>query len=296
MTLFFQQLVNGLSLGALYAVFGLGFGLVFSTMGILNAAHGSYATWGALIGLFAVTNLGLPFGVGVLIAVVGAGVLAVVVDQLAFQPLRARTNDLLPALITSIAFWISLSALARIATDARVSRFPPDSVPSDFYRVFGVGVTWIQLVAVIVAVVVTVGMHLLLQRTQFGAAMRAVGYDEQSASMSGINPRIVILVTAFLAGGIAGLAGVLAGVSTSNVSFLLGESLLLKGFAAVVVGGFGDVRGTAVGGLLIGVAEVLSANYVSGSFRDAVTFGLLLIFLIYRPKGIFGSSTTFGRA
>lgn len=296
MDLFIQQLGNGVALGSLYAIFGLGFGLVFSTLGILNAAHGTYATWGALVGLFAVTNLGLPFWAAVLVGIVGAGIIGIVVDQLAFQPLRSRTDDLLPALITSIAFWIALGAIARIATGARISRFPPGSVPERLYEAGPVLLTWIQVVSIVAAILITGAMYLLFVRTRIGAAMRAVGYDPDAASLGGANPRVVIYLTAFLAAAIAGLAGVLAGVSTSNVSFLLGESLLLKGFAAVVVGGFGDVRGTALGGILIGIFEVLGAQYVSGSFRDAITFGLLLLFLMYRPRGLFGSQTAFGRA
>ena len=134
-----------------------------------------------------------------------------------------------------------------------------------------------------------------MERSRFGSSIRAVGFDADSAAISGVNPRVVIYVTAFLASAVAAIAGILSGLATNNVSFTLGEGLLLKGFAAVVVGGFGDVRGAMVGGLIIGVSEVLGAQYISNSFRDAITFGLLLLFLVLRPRGIF-SELQYSRA
>ena len=121
--------------------------------------------------------------------------------------------------------------------------------------------------------------------------MRAVGWNPVSASLGGVNSRMVILLTAFLAGATSGLAGVLGGIATSNVSFTLGEGLMLKGFAAVVVGGFDDVRGTAIAGICLGIIEVFVAQYLSTSLRDGITYSLLLIFLVVRPRGLFGSAS-----
>lgn len=289
MQLFIEQLINGCALGALYALFGLGFGIVFSTLGILNAAHGSYASWAAIAALAAVEQLKMPFLPALVIGVVGGGLLAVVVDQIAFQPLRKRGSGMLGALITSIAFWIILDNLAGTATGQQSLSFPRGSYPGTVFRLGDIPVPAMQLITVAVMLVVTFGLHMLIRRSRFGAAMRAVGWNQTAASLGGVNPRYVVIVTAFIAGATSGLAGVLGGITTHNVSFLLGEGLLLKGFAAVVVGGYDDVRGTAVAGVGLGVLEVMSAQYLSSGLRDGITYALLLTFLLVRPRGLFGS-------
>ena len=289
MQLFIEQLINGCALGALYALFGLGFGIVFSTLGILNAAHGSYASWAAIAALAAVEQLKLPFLPALVVGVVGGGLLAVVVDQIAFQPLRKRGSGMLGALITSIAFWIILDNLAGTATGQQSLSFPRGSYPGTMFRIGDIPIPAMQLITVAVMLVVTFGLHMLVRRSRFGAAMRAVGWNQTAASLGGVNPRYVVIVTAFSAGATSGLAGVLGGITTHNVSFLLGEGLLLKGFAAVVVGGYDDVRGTAVAGVGLGVLEVMSAQYLSSGLRDGITYALLLTFLLVRPRGLFGS-------
>ncbi|WP_338749500.1 branched-chain amino acid ABC transporter permease [Janibacter alittae] len=291
MDLLIQQIFNGLSLGAIYAVFGVGFGLMLATLGVLNAAHGTFATWGGLIVLYLVNDMGLGLWLSILIGVIAAGLLAVAVDFIAFQPIRSRSGDLLPALITSIGVWIFLLAAAQIATGAKTSRYAPEATPQGSFTLLGLSIGRAQLISIAALIIVGFGLHALLHRTKVGAAMRAVGTSPMAASLGGVNPVLIVAITAFLSGAIAGLAGITMGLSTSTVNFLLGEALLLKGFAAVIIGGFGDVRGTILGGLLIGVAEVLTAQYVSGSLRDAITFGLLLAFLVFRPRGLFGSAT-----
>ena len=291
MHLFVEQLINGCSLGALYALFGIGFGLVFSTLGILNAAQGTYASWAAIIGYYAVVALGLPFPAALAAGALGGGLLAVIVDQLAFQPLRAVKAGMLGALITSIAFWIVLDSLAGYATHQESLAFPQSSYPSGLLVIGGVAIGTMQIVTIVALILCTLGIHLLIQKTRTGAAMRAVGWNQVAAALGGVNSRMIILLTAFLAGSTSGLAGVLGGISTSNVSYGLGEGLLLKGFAAVVVGGYDDVRGTAIAGVCLGIIEVFVAQYISTSFRDGVTYSLLLIFLVARPRGLFGSAS-----
>jgi len=127
-----------------------------------------------------------------------------------------------------------------------------------------------------------------MRHSRFGAAMRAVGWNEAAAALSGVNPKRIVAATAFLAGATSGLAGVLGGISTQNVSYTLGEGLMLKGFAAVVVGGYDDIRGSAVAGVALGIMEVMAAQYISTSLRDGITYALLLGFLLLRPRGLFG--------
>lgn len=291
LTLLVQQVINGVALGSLYGIFAMGFGIVFATMNILSVAHGTLATWGAIVAWAAVTFLGLPFAIGMILAVAAVGVLAVIMDQVGFQPLRERGEDgFFGVIISSIGFWIVYGNLALIATNASYKAFPVGSFPRDYYSFAGLTVPVFHLATVAIAVVVAFGLYVLVHRTNVGAAMRAVGADMQSAALSGIDPRKVIVATSFLAAAVVGLAGVVTAATTNNVSYVLGEGLLLKGFAAVVVGGLGDVRGGLLGGLVLGLSEVLTAQYVSSSMRDAVSFGVLILFLLYRPRGILGTS------
>ncbi len=293
MLLFVEQLVNGCALGSLYALFAVGFGLVFATLGILNAAHGTYASWAAIAALAAVQHLGAPFPLAVADGVVAGGLLALLVDQIAFQPLRgrggpAKEGGMLGALITSIAFWIMLDSLAGFATGQQSLNFPADSYPARMLHLGALPLPSMQLVTIAAMLLATAGIHALVRHSRFGAAMRAVGWNGAAAALGGVNPRVVIVVTAFLAGATSGLAGVLGGISTQNVSFTLGEGLMLKGFAAVVVGGYDDVRGAAIAGVALGILEVMSAQYLSTSLRDGITYALLLGFLLLRPRGLFG--------
>jgi branched-chain amino acid transport system permease protein len=290
-SLFLQQTANGVALGAVYAMFAAGFSLMFATLGIFNIAHGSYAVWGAIAALWSAERLGAPFAVCALVAVVAAGAIGVVVDRLVFEPIRRRGVGTMATMITSIGVWMMLGELAQHATDAQVQRFPVGTISDRLVRVGDIALPFVNWLNIAVALLVVAALHALLRHTPLGKAMRAVGHGGLPASLSGIDPRFVAAVTAFVAAGIAGLAGTLSGLATSNVSYTMGEGLLLRGFAAVIVGGVGDVRGAAVGGVLIGVSEVLAGQYVSNSFRDALTFGMLLVLLVVRPRGVFAQPT-----
>jgi branched-chain amino acid transport system permease protein len=291
MQLFIEQLVNGCALGSLYALFAVGFGLVFATLGILNAAHGCYASWAAIAALAATEQFGLPFPLALVVGVVAGGVLALAVDQIGFQPLRRRGTGMLGALITSIAFWIILDSLAGLATGQQSLSFPVGTTPSRMLSLAGIPLPAMQLITIAAMLLVTVAIHMLMRHSRFGAAMRAVGWNGAAAALGGVNPRMVVVATAFLAGATSGLAGVLGGISTSNISYSLGQGLMLKGFAAVVVGGYDDVRGAAVAGLALGILEVMAAQYLSTSLRDGITYALLLGFLLLRPRGLFGRAS-----
>jgi branched-chain amino acid transport system permease protein len=288
--LFIEQFINGCALGSLYALFGLGFGLVFATLGILNAAHGCYASWAAIAAYYVVEWFQLPFVAAVAVGIGMGGLLALLVDRIAFQPLRDRGHEMLGALITSIAFWIILDNLAGLATGQQSLTFPRGTYPNHLFRLGEIPIPAIQLITIGSMIVVTVGLHLLIARSRFGSAMRAVGWNPNAAALSGVDPRRTMVVIAFLAGAASGFAGVLGGIMTANVSYSLGESLMLKGFAAVVVGGYNDVRGTALAGIALGVLEVMTAQYLSSGLRDGITYALLLGFLLLRPRGLFGSA------
>lgn len=283
--LFVEQLLNGVSVGAVYALFAVGFGIVFSTMQILNLAQGVYATYGAMLTYFAITKAGLPFWLAVIVGVVAAGLVAVFVDQIAFEPLRRRGVQLLGAVIASVAMWIALREIISIASDATPVGFPPDKTPRGLVDLGPVSLLQTQVIAIVCSAVVITGVYFLLHRTNVGSAIRAVGHEKRAAQIAGINPRAMIIGAAMLSGAVTGLAGVLL-ASGQSFNFSLGDGLLLQGFAAVVIGGMGDVRGSALGGLLIGVVQTLSSSYISSSYQDAITFGLVLVVLLWRPTGL----------
>ncbi|WDZ83796.1 branched-chain amino acid ABC transporter permease [Micromonospora cathayae] len=287
MSLLLQQICNGIAIGAAYGLFAMGFGLTFATLNVFNVAMGTVATWGAIVALFGVSTLDLPLPVAGALAVVVIGVLGVVINQVCVEPIRRRRDgEFFGVLLTTIGAWIVLLNLATIATDATFQSFPLGSFPRGYHDVLGVTLSSMQLITIGAAAVLGVVLYVFVHRTRAGTTIRAVGADPRSASLAGINPRLVLVGTAFLSAAIVGFSGLLYSVTTNNVSFEIGENLLLKGLAAVIVGGFGDMRGALLGGLLIGLSETLSAQYVSTSFRDAISFGLLLLFLLVRPRGL----------
>ncbi|CAN5206522.1 branched-chain amino acid ABC transporter permease [soil metagenome] len=292
MDLFLQQAVNGLVVGSGYAIFAVGFGLLFTTLGVLNIAHGMYAAIGALGAWWVMSATGLPFWAALAGGVVVGGLLGVVIDRLAFEPLRRRRAGTLGTLITSIGAWMALGSIAENIAGFQVQRFPSEAVPTTFFDIGPIQISGLQIVQIAAALIVGFGMHVYLRRTKSGLAIRAVGFDQIAAALGGVNPRRVIVVVAVISAAVAALAGILIGANTSNVSRALGDGLLFKGFAAVVIGGMGDLRGAMVAGLAIGVGEVMVSQYISTDFRDAITFGLLLLLLVLRPQGIFAEAKT----
>jgi branched-chain amino acid transport system permease protein len=292
--LFIQQVLNGLAVGSAYGMFAMSFGLIFATMGILNVAHGTIATFGAIAALFVVENMGFGFFPAMVVAIIVAVLIGLATDRLAFQPLRAKANTL-GYLITSIGVWIVLLSLGETALDHQIKTFPPDLLSWPRLVTNSVYLAPGQIWLMVLGPLSLVGLYLVLSKTSIGIRIRAVGYSEVWSRISGVSSTVVILSTVAISAGLAGLVGYLSSIAFDNVSTSLGEGLLLKGFAAVVVGGFGDVRGAFLGGIIIGVTEVLGAQDISGDFRDVITFGLLILFLIFRPEGIFGE-VKFGAA
>lgn len=288
MELLLQQLMNGLSLGSLYAIFAIGFGLIFANMGILNVAQGSVATWGVIPAYFLALYLNVPFWLALLAGVVGAGLIGLLAEWLAFRPLRNRNAGMLGSIIVAVGIWIVLLNLAENVLGSNPTAMPTGTFPTQPILILGLQIPPIFFVNWGSLAIVAVGLSLFLARTRFGAAIRSVGFKLETASIVGVNTKLVLSVTAVLAAAIAGLSGVLTAMSTNNVSFTVGEALMLKGFAAVVIGGFGNIRGAVIAGVGIGVLEALTLQYLSSTFRDAIVFGLLLAFLLIRPQGIFG--------
>jgi branched-chain amino acid transport system permease protein len=283
-----QQLANGIALGSVYALFALGFTLVFGVLEVINLSQGAIAMFGAFFALLAVTRLGLGVWPAFALALVGSALLGVLIDRLALRPLRRRRAPHLAPMIATIGITIFLTSLAQGLFGAQVSRFPFGLVPVRILDLGPVQVTQLQLLIVGTAASMMVALLLLLGRTPLGTAIRAVAESPRAAALLGIDVERVYLLTAALTAALGGAAGVLIGLSFNAISPFMGEPILLKGITVIILGGMGDPKGAMVGGLLLGLVEVLSVAYLSSDLRDAIAFGLLFLILVLRPQGLFG--------
>lgn len=289
--MFAQQVLNGLVVGSAYALFALGFTLVFGVNRVLNLAHGAVFTWGAFTGLWGITDWGLPLPVAVLLAMGTGGALSVLLDLVAFRPLRRQGNSSeYGAIVSSIGAGLVLLWAAQQASGTRVMRFPFDAFPVVIYRFWGLRISLLQLAVVGCVALLVAGLLWLLHRTSFGRQVRAVAQAERTALLLGVDAGRVQAAVFFLSGALAGAAGVLLGLAFNSVHYLMGEPLLLRAFVVVVLGGLGSLAGAVVAGLSLGVVQALAVAYLSAGVADAVLFVLLFLALLVRPTGLFGQA------
>lgn len=284
-----QQLLNGIVVGSVYALFALGFTLIFGVHHILNLAHGAVFMIGAFIGLYLVTTVHLPFPVAFVLASLGAGAVSVGLDWVAFRPLRRRGAPEFAAIISSIGAGMILMNVAQRLSETKIWRYPFGVFPVQVYTLLGLRVTLLQLVITGCVAASIVGLALYLFRTTFGRQIRAVAINEKTATLLGVNPAAVYLQTFFISGMLAGAAGVLIGIAFNSVHFLMGEPYMLRAFVVIVLGGLGSVAGAVVAGLLLGIVQTLTVGYLSSGLSDAIIFSLLFIALLIRPTGFFGT-------
>lgn len=288
--MFAQQLVNALWLGSVYALFALGYTLVFGVLDILNLAHGAVFMWGAFFGLLAVTQLGLPIWAALPVAMLGSGLLGIILDRVAFRPLRKRNAPQLSAIISSIGASTILVSLAQGAFGAQVSRFPLDTLPSQVFTFGTVRITLIQMIVFAASVLLMIALLLFMQRSRSGKAMRAVAYSGRISALLGINVDRVIVTTFFVSSALAGASGVFLGLAFSAISPFMGAPIELKGLTVIILGGLGNVPGAILAGFLLAITEVFGVAYVSSDFRDAIAFTVLILVLLFRPAGLLGTA------
>ncbi|MCS6797406.1 MAG: branched-chain amino acid ABC transporter permease [Myxococcota bacterium] len=297
MVTFLQQLVNGLTVGAIYALIALGYTMVYGVLGLINFAHGEVFMVGTYVGIYAALALGYEamrpeaFGphqalVVMLAAMAGAAMLGLTIERLAYRPVRGAPR--LTALITAIGVSLLLQNLGMLVFGADPESFPR-IVVERVYDVGGVVVTNVKLLIVAIAIVLVVALELLVHRTWTGKAMRALSFNMGAARLMGIAVDRVIAQTFAIGSALAAAGGILFGLDQSKCDPQMGVLVGLKAFVAAVVGGIGNIRGAALGGLLIGVAEQMTAGYLSADYRDAITFVLLIGVLLLRPAGLLGT-------
>ena len=284
-----QQLFNALSLGCVYALFALGFTLIFGVLGVVNLSQGAVFMVGTYAALTAITRLHAPLWGAIGFAFAFSGLVGLLIDRLVLKPLRKRDAPHLIPMIATIGLGLAMNSLVQGLFGAENQRFPSEVLPQDALQIAGVSVTVLELGIILVSFVLMTVLMLTLNRTQLGRALRAIAESPKAARLLGINVDGLFMLTSFVAAGLGGIAGVLIGLYSNALFPLMGQPMLHKGIAVIILGGMGDIRGAMFAGLFLGFAEVLSVAYIGSDMRDAVAFGLLFLVLLVRPKGLFGS-------
>ena len=288
MELLIQQLVNGLAVGSIYALIALGYTMVYGTIKLINFAHGDVYMMGAFIGYFAVMVLKLNVFLALLVAMVACAILGVVIERVAYKPLRKSTR--VAALITAIGVSYLLENAMSYFFGAESRPFPSDFGTETFTLFGDVSVNGKQILIFGITVLLMALLQFIVRYTKMGKAMRAVAVDEKAAQLMGIDVDGVISFTFALGSALAGIAGVLVGVYYNTISTTMGITVGLKAFVAAVLGGIGSIPGAMVGGYLIGLLETMVSFFGYSPYRDGVVYFLLFIILIVLPAGLFGKN------
>ncbi len=284
----YQQLINGLMLGASYSLVAIGYTLIFGVLGLLYFAHGEVFMVGAFVGLYLVIHAGTNIYMALLGATIATACLGVFAVYAAVRPV-SKDYPLAP-LISTIGLTIVLQNIATYIFGGQTVAFP-ETIESILFHFGPVTISSVQIFTLAVAVVLMVLLWLFIENSKMGRAIRATAENHETAALLGVNVNRVVLVTFILASAIAGIAGVLDGVKNSAISPFMGLQVAIKGLVVMLLGGLGNVRGAMVAGILLGMIEILTAAYLGSSMRDFFTFAILILILLYRPTGLFGTRT-----
>ncbi|MED1782975.1 MULTISPECIES: branched-chain amino acid ABC transporter permease [Brevibacillus] len=285
--MFWQQLVNGLTVGSTYSLIALGYTLIFGVLGIINMAHGQIFIFGSLVGLVLMTSLNMPLGVALIVAIVISAILGLVLEYTALRPLRKKNVPHLASLISTIGFAILMEEAMHKFFGAD-SRAFPQSFGDTTFDLGLVQIRSVDLVILGISVLLMFVLHFWIQKTKMGKAIRATAENTDTANILGINTNMVIVVTVMLASALGGVAGILIGMAYSALIPTMGMTLGFKGLAVLILGGVGSIPGAMVCGVLLGIIEVFTVAYGDSSYRDAVAFGLIILILLLKPEGLFG--------
>ena len=282
---FLSYLINGLGLGSVYAIIALGYTMVYGIAKMLNFAHGDVIMVGAYVAFFALNTYKLPTIPAVLLAVLVCTALGVVVEKLAYKPLRQATS--LAVLITAIGVSYFLQNGAQLLWSSSPKVFPA-LVGNGSLTLGSLSVSYVTLITIVTCILVMIGLTLFVNRTKTGRAMRACSEDKGAATLMGINVNQIISVTFAIGSGLAAIAAVLLCASYPQVFPTLGSMPGIKAFTAAVFGGIGSIPGAFLGGLLLGVIEIFAKAYISTQLSDAIVFAVLIVVLLIKPTGLLG--------
>lgn len=285
-----QQIINGLSLGSVYALIAVGYSLVYSILLFSNFAHGGFLVIGGYICYGILKTFGTNIWLAGGLSLAGAGIAAVLTERLAYRPIRERTNVTLYLLIASMGMSIVIENVFVIVAGGRFRALPP-VIPTNPISFFGLATTSaFDLLSLVSAVVFLGALQLFLLKTRWGLAIRAAAYDLRTAGLMGVNVNRLISIVFFVAGALAAVGGIFLSVRYTLYPQL--GAITIKAFVAAVIGGLGSLPGAVVGSLILGLAEMLTAGFISSQMRDLVVFSMLVITLLVKPTGLFGKSVS----
>ncbi len=284
----YQQLINGLMLGASYALIAIGYTLIFGVLKLLYFAHGEVFMIGAFAGLYLVLYGGANIYVALLGAMIICALLGVIAVYVSVRPV-AKDRPLAP-LISTIGLTIILQNLAVYLLGGQQVAFP-EAIKQELYHIGPITISSVQIFILGIAISLMVVLWFFIEHTKMGRAIRATAENHETAALLGVDVNRVVLVTFMIGSGIAGVAGVLDGIKNSGISPFMGLSAAVKGLIVMLLGGLGNVPGAMIAGLLLGLIEILSAAYIGTTERDFFSFAILILILLYRPTGLFGART-----
>lgn len=278
-----QLIINSIIAGSIYSLVALGFNLIYGTTKFFNLAHGVLATVGGYTVFCFSKTLGLPLVLSVVPGTLFAGFVGYLIDKSVFRTLRKRKASSMVFMVASLGLMTALQAVIAIIFSSQFQTLSTGSFK--VYEIGGAVITQVQVIILALVIIIMLGLALILKCTRFGKAVRAISDDEEVSKIVGINTNKIIGRVFFIGSAIAGLSGILVGFDT-GIEPAMGLSLLLKGVIASIIGGIGNVYGGVLGAFLLGFVENFGIWKISGEWKDAIAFGLLLIFLLVRPRGI----------
>lgn len=284
-----QQVINGLFLGSIYALFALGYTLVFGVLDILNLAHAAVFMLACFVAL-ALVGHGVHILLATPLAILFAGVLGLGLERVAFRPLRARADSNISGLISSLAMATVFEAVALEIWGPNVSRFPFGTLPERQISILGAVISRLQITIIAVAVGLFLALTWLVKATRLGREVRAVAESPRAARILGVDVDRAIAASFFISSALGGAAGVLFGLAFNSIAPDMGRSVELKGLAVIILGGMGSMPGAVIAGFALGLSEVLVVSQLGASWRDAVSFAGLFLILVLRPRGLFGAA------
>ncbi len=287
MTQFLQQIINGLSIGSVYALIALGYTMVYGIIRLINFAHGDIFMFGAYAGMILITNFNLPIYIAFPLAMAITALFGVVIERVAYKPLRNSTRT--AALITAIGVSFLIQNGMQVLMGANIYTFP-QVIPNTFYDIGGIRINFIQIIIFITSVVLMFILQYIVRKTKLGRAMRAVAVDKDAAALMGVKVDNIITITFAIGSALAAAAGMMVGLYYIKVFTFMGFSPGIKAFVAAVFGGIGIIPGAMIGGFAIGLIETLVAGYGSTLYKDAVVYGILILILIVKPSGLLGKN------
>lgn len=285
---FCQQLINGISLGSIYALIALGYTMIYGIMKLINFAHGDIYMLGAYFGFYAITALGLPFIPSIIFAMACSAIAGMIIERVAYRPMRNAPRIAILITAIGVSFFLEYGMILLVSPQPRTF---PEVFAASVYNWGPLVVNSQQLVILLSSLILMVTLTYIVNSTKAGKAMRAVSFDADAARLMGISVDNVISTTFALGSALAAAGGVLVGVYYNSIDPLMGMVPGIKAFVAAVLGGIGIIPGAMLGGLILGIVEAMVSGFISSTFRDAAAYGILILILLFKPSGLLGKKT-----